>query len=87
MKRYGKCKTLNDANISTSVEELNLNVGSTSADGENAEATAMPSISSGPSEADRFIIAMSPAKKAKRTPVKPKNVPLSNRVTRYLKKL
>jgi hypothetical protein len=88
LKRYGKSKALNKTIISTtSVEDSNNTAGSTSANGEISEAAVMPSASTGPSEADKFIIPMSPAKKAKRTPAKPKDVPLSDRVTRNLKKL
>jgi hypothetical protein len=89
LKRYGKSKALNKTIISTaSVEDSNNTVGSTGANGEISEAAAMPSASTRPaSEADKFIIPVSPAKKAKRTPAKPKDVPLSDRVTRNLKKL
>lgn len=84
LKRFGKCKTLNDSAISkTSVEELNNTVSSTGADGEISEAAAIPSTSAGPSEAEEVVAATPPAKRAKTKRI----VPKSDRVTRRCKKL
>ena len=89
LKRFGKCKALQDnapAVSTTSVEELNDTAievagASTSADGENSEAAVLPSTSAGPSgEADVEIVPP-PAKKVKRTSIKVKEVRKSNRLS------
>jgi len=67
------------------VEELNNTVVSTSADGENTEAAAVPSTSAGALVADE--VATPPAKRAKRTPAQAKDITKSDRVTRRCRKL